>query len=199
MLYGTSHADKTGSLVIGGCTAQELASTYGTPLFCLDEELIRSNCRKYVASFCSGNKNRVAYAGKALLTMALCQLIHEEGLYLDVVSGGEFWTALKADFPAEHIYFHGNNKTEKELSMAFDTGVGTIVVDNLHELNMLFTLAEQKQKNVSILLRVALGVDAETHKYIQTGQHDSKFGFALGREEFVGPGEMPAAKETSVC
>jgi diaminopimelate decarboxylase len=191
MLYGTSKITD-GILAIGGVSAADMGKKFGTPLFCLDEELIRQNCRRYRRAFCEGNHNRVAYAGKALLTIAICQIVEQEGLYLDVVSGGELWTAMKAQFPAERIYFHGNNKSEQELRLALSLGVGTIVVDNLYELTMLLGLAKEEKQQVSILLRVALGVDAKTHKYIQTGQHDSKFGFALGSEE------MNAAIETAL-
>lgn len=184
MLTGTSR-NVNGELHIGGLAARQLAEEYGTPLFVLDEEHIRQNCRQYRKSLCSGNHNRVAYAGKAMLTVALCQLIEEEGLYLDVVSGGELYTALKADFPAERIYFHGNNKSLGELNMALDAGVGTIVVDNLHELTLLDRLTRERRQKTAVLLRVALGVDAATHKYIQTGQHDSKFGFAINSDELA--------------
>ena len=184
MLFGTSKA-VDGNLTIAGIEAADLAKQYGTPLFCMDEALIRDNCRKYLQSFCRNNHNRVAYAGKAILTVALCQLIQEEGLYLDVVSGGELYTALTANFPAERIYFHGNNKSKAELAMAIDAGVGTIVVDNSYELALLDSLSREKGKAVDILLRVALGVDAATHKYIQTGQHDSKFGFAFDSDEIM--------------
>lgn len=184
MLTGTSR-NVAGELHIGGLPARELAEQYGTPLFVLDEEHMRQNCRLYRKSFCSENQNRIAYAGKAMLTVAVCQIVEDEGLYLDVVSGGELYTALTADFPAERIYFHGNNKSSSELAMALDAGVGTIVVDNLHELTMLDALSSERKQRVSILLRVALGVDAATHKYIQTGQHDSKFGFAINSDELV--------------
>jgi diaminopimelate decarboxylase len=181
MLTGTSR-NITGALHIGGLPAKDLADKYGTPLFVLDEEHIRHNCRQYSEAFCSGNRNRIAYAGKAMLTMAICQIIEEQGMYLDVVSGGELYTAMAANFPVERIYFHGNNKSSGELAMALDAGVGTIVVDNLNELSMLDVLTKERQRKTAVLLRVALGVDAATHKYIQTGQHDSKFGFAVNSD-----------------
>ncbi|HSL94155.1 MAG TPA: diaminopimelate decarboxylase [Bacillota bacterium] len=184
MLTGTSR-NIDGALYIGGLPVKDLAGQYGTPLFVLDEEHIRHNCQQYRDAFCAGNRNRIAYAGKAMLTIAICQLIEEEGLYLDVVSGGELYTALAAGFPSERIYFHGNNKSSVELSMVLDARVGTIVVDNLHELSLLDVLTRESKRKIAVLLRVALGVDAATHKYIQTGQHDSKFGFAINSDELA--------------
>ena len=178
MLTGTSKINSAGHLEIGGCDTLDLAKVYGTPLVCYDEALIRENCRRYMTTFKHGD-NRVAYAGKAFLSVAMCQIINEEGMYLDVVSGGELYTALQAGFPAERIYFHGNNKTLSELQQALQAQVGCFVVDNRHEYDLLSQLIVAAQYRPAILLRVALGVDAATHKYIQTGQHDSKFGFAL--------------------
>ncbi len=169
-------------LQIGGCDADELAETYGTPLICYDEAMIRDNCRRYMASFARGG-NRVAYAGKAFLCLAMCQIVAEEGLHLDVVSGGELYTALQAGFPAEKIYFHGNNKSHAELTMAVAAGVGCIVVDNVYEYQHLKEIAVQNARPVDILLRVAVGVNAETHPYIMTGHLDSKFGLSIGSQE----------------
>ncbi|MBT9175831.1 MAG: Diaminopimelate decarboxylase [Firmicutes bacterium] len=171
-------------LKIGGCDAVELAETHGTPLICYDEDVIRDNCRRYIASF-ARNDNRVAYAGKAFLCLAMCQIVAEEGLYLDVVSGGELYTALQAGFPAEKIYFHGNNKSLDELTMAVTAKVGCIVVDNAHEYQNLKEVVKAKGsvRPVSILLRVAAGVDAATHPYVMTGHFDSKFGLSLGSQE----------------
>ncbi|MBT9152562.1 MAG: Diaminopimelate decarboxylase [Firmicutes bacterium] len=171
-----------GHLVIGGCDSVALALEHQTPLIVYDEELIRENCRRYRQSFAQG-KHRVAYAGKAFLCLALCRLLNEEGLYLDVVSGGELHTALAAAFPPERIYFHGNNKSPAEIKMALDAGVGCLVVDNLYEYSLLKAMAKDYKRKVPLLLRVALGVDAATHHYIRTGQHDSKFGFSLGGSE----------------
>ncbi|MBT9153954.1 MAG: Diaminopimelate decarboxylase [Firmicutes bacterium] len=171
-------------LKIGGCDAGELAETHGTPLICYDEAIIRDNCKRYIASF-ARNGNRVAYAGKAFLCLAMCQIVAEEGLYLDVVSGGELYTALQAGFPAEKIYFHGNNKSRDELTMAVTAGVGCIVVDNTYEYQNLREVARASRslQPVSILLRVAVGVDAATHPYVMTGHFESKFGLSLGSQE----------------
>jgi len=180
-LHGTQKVNSQGHLEIGGCDAVALAKEFGTPLIVYDEQFIREQCRRYQESFASYG-HRVAYAGKAFLCLAMCRLVEEEGLCLDVVSGGELYTALKANFPPERIYFHGNNKSRAELELALLAKVGCIVVDNLYEYGLLKELASAASRPVSILLRVALGVDAATHSYIRTGQHDSKFGFALGSE-----------------
>ncbi|MDP3487701.1 MAG: diaminopimelate decarboxylase [Bacillota bacterium] len=182
MLTGTSRVNSAGHLEIGGCDTLDLVREFGTPLICYDEALIRANCRSYMSTFKRG-ENRVAYAGKAFLSIAMCQIVDEEGLYLDVVSGGELFTALKAGFPTERIYFHGNNKTINELKQALSAQVGCFVIDNRHEYELLHQLVFTANYRPVVLLRVALGVDAATHKYIQTGQHDSKFGFALNSAE----------------
>ncbi|WP_134698905.1 diaminopimelate decarboxylase [Ammoniphilus sp. YIM 78166] len=179
-LHGTSKINEQGHLVIGGCDTIELTKQYGTPLFVYDEQLIRQKCRDFIQAFHqSGFSFQVAYASKAFMSMAMCRLIAEEGLSLDVVSGGELYTALKANFPAERIHFHGNNKTVEELEMALDAEIGCFVVDNFYELDLLHALAKDQKKKVNILLRLTPGVSAHTHEYISTGQDDSKFGFSV--------------------
>nr|MBO2469923.1 diaminopimelate decarboxylase [Bacillota bacterium] len=180
-LHGTSRINEKGHLEIGGCDTVELARTFGTPLIVYDEALIREKCRAFVEAFRkTGARFQVAYASKAFCTVAMCQLVAEEGLALDVVSDGELYTAQKAGFPPERIHFHGNNKTPEELVMALDVGIGCVVVDNFHELAMLADMARERGQRVNILLRVTPGVEAHTHAYIQTGQEDSKFGFDIG-------------------
>lgn len=168
-------------LTIGGCDAVELAKQYKTPLYCLDETVIRENCRQYVASVEKyyGGNGRILYAGKALCTGGLLKVIAEEGLGLDVVSGGEIFTAHNAGFPMEKVYFHGNNKTEDEICMALSYGVGHFVVDNQQELELLGRLAKAQGKVASVLFRIKPGIDAHTHDFVKTGQIDSKFGVAL--------------------
>ncbi|WP_438800585.1 diaminopimelate decarboxylase family protein, partial [Acinetobacter baumannii] len=123
----------------------ELVRTYGSPLYVYDEALMREKCRAYVQAFeASGFRFQVAYASKAFMCMAMCQIVLEENMSLDVVSSGELYTALEAGFPAERIHFHGNNKTEEELVMALDAGIGCFVVDNFFELELLHDLAEKK-------------------------------------------------------
>ena len=177
-LFGSMDMEDN-SLTIGGIKVTDLAKEFNTPLYVMDEGLIRKNCSDYYNNFkCAENGNRVAFAGKAFLTKAMCKLINEEGLYLDVVSGGELYTAYKADFPLEKVYFHGNNKTVDEIKLGVDLGVGRFVVDNLYELDLLNKFAGERGIVQKIYLRITPGIEAHTHDYIKTGQIDSKFGFA---------------------
>ncbi|MCB2305206.1 diaminopimelate decarboxylase [Clostridium estertheticum] len=176
--------DENNTLSIAGVSAQVLAKEYGTPLYIMDEQLIRDNCRRFYKSFkAKSEHNKVAYAGKAFLTIAMCEIIKGEGLYLDVVSGGELYTAYKAGFSIENIYFHGNNKTIDEIKMAIELGVGTFVVDNLHEMEIINENAKEKGIIQRVILRVTPGIEAHTHDYIKTGQIDSKFGFTILNNE----------------
>lgn len=180
LLTGTMRINQKGHLEIGGCDVVDLASRYGTPLNIMDESLIRTRCRHYLQSMEKHYSNfEVIYAGKAFLTTAMCRLLEEEGMSLDVVSGGELYTALKAEFPPERIYFHGNNKTSQELELALKAGIGRFIVDSFSELELLDSLAGKLGIMAEILLRVKPGVVPDTHQYIQTGQVDSKFGFGL--------------------
>ncbi|NIK77530.1 diaminopimelate decarboxylase [Paenibacillus castaneae] len=180
-LHGTSKINTNGHLEIGGCDVADLASQFGTPLYIVDEALVRKRASEYVEAFkASGLKFQVAYASKAFSVMAMCAIAEQEGLSLDVVSDGELYTAMQAGFPVERIHFHGNNKTPDEINMALDAGIGCFVVDNFMELQLLNALAGDKGKKVNILLRITPGVEAHTHDYISTGQTDSKFGFDLG-------------------
>ncbi|MBD8006302.1 diaminopimelate decarboxylase [Bacillus norwichensis] len=179
-LHGTASINDEGHLEIGGCDTVELVKKYGTPLYVYDMELIKSRARSFKKMFEKyGVKSQVAYASKAFSSIAILQLVHEEGLSLDVVSGGELYTAAAAKFPIDKVHFHGNNKSEEELVMALDHKVGCIVVDNFHELHMLHYLCQKRKQTVNILLRVTPGIEAHTHDYILTGQEDSKFGFDL--------------------
>lgn len=179
-LHGTSRINKQGHLEIGGVDTVELASNFGTPLYVYDVALIRQRARGFKETFEKhGVKAQVAYASKAFSTIAMVQVVHEEGLSLDVVSGGELYTALAADFPKERIHFHGNNKSRAELEMAITEDVGCIVVDNFYEIALLQEITEQYQKKMPVLLRLTPGIEAHTHDYILTGQEDSKFGFDL--------------------
>ncbi|WP_379129027.1 diaminopimelate decarboxylase [Paenibacillus sp. sgz500958] len=181
-LHGTSRINDAGHLEIGGCDVTQLKEQYGTPLYIMDEQLVRHRCREYIDAFkASGLGFQVAYASKAFSIMAMCRLADEEGLSLDVVSDGELYTALQAGFPAERIHFHGNNKTPDEIEMAIDAGIGCFVVDNLIELSLLQAIAGRKEVTVNVLLRVTPGVEAHAHHaYAATGQTDSKFGFDIG-------------------
>jgi len=173
--------NEKGHLTIGGCDTVELANRFGTPAYVFDEVEIRRNCRAFVDSInenYAGN-GMVLYASKAFCCKEMCRICAEEGMGLDVVSGGELFTALSVDFPAEKIYFHGNNKTPEELQMAVDHHVGRIVVDNIFELETLDKIARDADRVIEILFRIKPGINAHTHDFIRTGQIDSKFGFAL--------------------
>jgi diaminopimelate decarboxylase len=187
-LHGTSKINANGHLEIGGCDVVNLKAEFGTPLYIVDEQLVRDRCKEYVEAFkASGLQFQVAYASKAFCVMAMCAVVEQEGMSLDVVSEGELFTALQAEFPAERIHFHGNNKTPEEIEMAIDAEIGCFVVDNLIELHLLQAIALEKNARVKVLLRVTPGVEAHTHEYISTGQTDSKFGFDIGNgSAFVG-------------
>lgn len=180
MLRGTASINGQGHLEIGGVDTENLVAKYGTPLMVYDVALIKERARMFLRVVNQkGVKGRAFYASKAFNTTALLQLLSKEGMGFDVVSGGEFFTALKAGVNPENILFHGNNKNEDELEFALSNGIGTIVVDNFYEIKMLEKLADRLSIVVSCILRVTPGVDAYTHKYIITGNEDSKFGFDL--------------------
>ncbi len=177
--------NERGNLTIGGCDTTKLADEFATPLYVMHEDKIRENCRMYkqaIDEYCGGNGLPI-YASKAFNCLEMCRIIDEEGLGLDVVSGGELYTALKAGFPAERIHFHGNNKTLDELNMALENNVGRIVVDNFEELERLNSLSNEKNVVCDISLRIKPGIDAHTHEFIKTGQIDSKFGFSIENNE----------------
>ncbi len=173
--------NEKGNLTISGMDTTELAAEYGTPLYVMDEAVIRDNCRRFKSSIDKyyGGQGRVCYASKAFSCMEMCRVIADEELGLEVVSAGEMYTAVKAGFPMEKVGFQGNNKTDEELELALEFGVGNIVVDNISELDRLEKLAAEKGKRPHIMFRIKPGIDAHTHAFIKTGQIDSKFGFAL--------------------
>ena len=185
-----------GHLTIGGQDTVELAKQYGTPLYVMDEDLIRKHCRSFKQSmdkFYQG-KGLVCYASKAFSCKAIYRVMQEEGLGVDVVSGGELYTAMQTGFDSSKICFHGNNKTTEELQMALDYQVGRIIVDNIYELHQLEQMCQEQGKTARIMFRIKPGVDAHTHNFIRTGQIDSKFGFALETGE-----AMEAVKEALQC
>jgi len=172
--------NKSGNLEFDQCDLVKLAQKYGTPCYIFSENIIRKKCREYVTAFSRRNINfEVIYAGKAFLVKAICNILKEEGLSLDVASGGELYTALSADFPPAKIFFHGNNKSQEEVEYALKEKVGTVMIDNESELEAIEQLAEKLNTKVKIMLRVTPGIDTHTHKYIQTGQVDSKFGISI--------------------
>lgn len=179
-LYGTQTVTSEGHLAIGGVDTIELAKEYGTPAFVYDIALFRERARGFVETFKKENvKAQVAYASKAFSAVAIYQVAQQEGLSVDVVSGGELFTALKAGFPTEKIHFHGNNKSVEELTYALDSKIGCIVIDNFYEIELLKQLTRERQQKMAVLIRVTPGVEAHTHDFITTGQADSKFGFDL--------------------
>ncbi len=179
LLPRTAAVDANGRLSIGGVDCEALADEFGTPLYVYDEDDLRARCREYAAGFPDG----VAYAAKAFVCGAMAQLVVEEGLDLDVASVGELHLALSAGTPPSRITMHGNNKTEAELRMGLNVGVGRIVVDSHDELDRLAVIAAQGAGGSTLLVRVNPGVDAHTHEYLATGVLDAKFGFPLADGE----------------
>lgn len=180
-LRDTLQIDDNGHLIIGGADAVDLAKKFGTPLYVLDEQHIRNMCRAYKRAIdeeYDGN-GMVLYASKALSCMAVYAIAKSEKIGVDVVSGGELYTACKAGFPAENVCMHGNNKQRAELELALSTGVGLIVVDAYSEIDLLDELCAARGVCQPVLLRVNPGVEAHTHHFIQTAKTDSKFGFSI--------------------
>jgi diaminopimelate decarboxylase len=178
LLPRTATVDDAGRLRVGGIDLVDLAAEFGTPLFVYDEDHLRHACREAVAAWGDG----VAYATKAFLCRAVARLVHEEGMHLDVASGGEMHVVLDAGVPPDHLILHGNNKSTEELAAALERGVGRIVVDSFDEvarLGGLFEAAPTGAARPQVLVRVTPGVEAHTHEFVRTGQEDSKFGFSV--------------------
>lgn len=182
----TAAVDNSGHLMVGDCDTVELAREFGTPLYVYDEEDLRARCREFRRGFEARYPDvAIVYAAKAYLGQALASLVAEEGLGLDVVSGGELACARAAGFPLDRVYFHGNNKSAQEVREALTAGVGHVVVDNFRELVLASDAAASLGRRQPVLLRVTPGVDPHTHAYVSTGVVDSKFGLPLvgGRAE----------------
>lgn len=175
LLPDNATVEPDGYLAIGGCRVDDLAAEFGTPVFIYDEDHLRARAREAVAAFGDG----VAYASKAFLCKAMAQLVHEEGMCIDVATGGEMRAALAAGVPADRLVFHGNNKSHPELAMALEVGIGRIVVDSFDEMDRIEALVAAGAAPPKVLLRLTPGIEAHTHEYVQTGQDDSKFGFGL--------------------
>lgn len=188
--------NSAGHLAIGGVDTVELAKEYGTPLYVMDEQVIRNSLRRFHDSMNKyyDGKGEVHYASKAFSCMEMCRVVASEGDGLDAVSIGELYTAYKAGFPMEKVGFHGNNKTDEELRYALEYKVGHIIVDNISELHRLEAIAGEMNAKPSIMFRIKPGIDAHTHDFVKTGQIDSKFGFALETGEAFG-----AVKEAVSC
>lgn len=176
----TNQINQAGHLTIGGVDSLELAKEYGTPLVVYDVSQIRNQIRAFKKVFEEEQVNyAVSYASKAFASIAMYQVANEEGAYTDVVSAGELYTAMKANFPMERVSFHGNNKSKEELEMAVKNHVGKIMIDNFYEINLLNQVLEEQDSEINVMLRITPGISAHTHEYDQTGQVDSKFGFDL--------------------
>jgi diaminopimelate decarboxylase len=190
----TAKVGSHGHLQIGGCDCVELSKKFGTPLYVFDEDTLRSMCREFNAEFTRRYSDTIIlYASKAFLSRALVTILKEEGLGLDVVSGGELSLVQSVGFPREKVHFNGNNKTADELKLALDWGIGRIVVDNFYELELLDALARETGVRQNILLRLNPGVNPHTHRHTTTGILDSKFGFPLTN----GQAETAVAKAMS--
>ena len=180
LLTGTMKINKANHLEIGDVDTVFLVEKYGTPLYVYDVSQIKYKARAFKKAFQDRNiKAQVAYASKAFSCLAIYQLMAKEEMSLDVVSGGELFTAIQANYPSKKIHFHGNNKSDAEIVAALDYDIGCFVVDNFYELKKLNEYTIQRKQKMAVLLRVTPGVEAHTHEYITTGQTDSKFGFDL--------------------
>jgi diaminopimelate decarboxylase len=175
LLPDSAAVGPSGRLSIAGIDVLELCSQVGTPVFIYDEEHLRRRCRQAVAAWGPS----VAYASKAFLCRAMARLAHEEGMAIDVSTGGELHVALAGGVPAGRLVFHGNNKSDAELARAVEVGVGRIVVDSFDEIDRLERVAARSSRRPAVLVRVTPGIEAHTHEYVMTGQDDSKFGFGL--------------------
>jgi diaminopimelate decarboxylase len=189
LLPRSATVDGEGRVFVAGVALDALAAQFGTPLYVYDEADIRARCREYLERFGEGT----AYASKAFLCVAMARLVGEEGLHLDVATGGELAIALRAGFPAERIVFHGNNKSDDELQQALRSGAGRIVADSFDELERLERLAAQSSHSPRVQVRVRPGVEAHTHEFIETGVEDSKFGFGLDSGEALEAAERVVA------
>ena len=179
-LFGTSKVNENGNLSIGGVDTVELVKEFKTPLYVMDQELIETTIDKMKAAFKSTRFNtRIAYAGKAFLSTGMIKLVESKGLDLDVVSGGELYTAHKAGFPMNKVHLHGNNKLVSEIEMAVEFGIDTIVVDNEDEIDKIERICREKGKKQAVLVRIDPGIEAHTHHYIKTSGLTSKFGISL--------------------
>lgn len=196
MLYENMGVTAEGHFTFGGADTTELAAEYGTPLYVMDENMVRKAVRRFMDSMEKyyGGRGEVHYASKAFSCMEMCRIINSEGAGLDAVSIGELYTAVKAGFDVKKIGFHGNNKTDEELRYAVEVGVGHIIVDNISELERLEKIAAELGKKPSIMFRIKPGIDAHTHDFVKTGQIDSKFGFALETGE-----AFEAVKQAVTC
>lgn len=189
----TATVNEQGHLVIGGCDATELVVEFGTPLFVFCEETFRTRAREFKDAF---PEAKIYYAGKAFLSVGICQIAEWEGLSIDVASGGELHTAIAAGFPADRLMLHGNNKQDDDILRAVEVGIGRIALDNLDEIGRVAAAASEFGVRQKVVLRVTPGVEAHTHHYIQTGQEDSKFGLSIEGGQAAEGVALALAQET---
>ncbi|NLG05166.1 MAG: diaminopimelate decarboxylase [Clostridia bacterium] len=183
LLLGTSEI-KNNELYIGGVSVSDLKEKFGTPLYIIDQADLEDRMETFVTQFKSDQfETHISYASKAFTNLYMAGLCKKHGLHIDVVSGGELFVALEAGMDPAHIYFHGNNKTADEIQYALSAGVGTFVIDNIQELRWLNQLTKEMEKQTQALLRINPGIEASTHKYIQTTTNDSKFGISTDDEK----------------
>lgn len=182
MIHTNISKNASGHLTFAGMDVTELANQYGTPLYLIDEDRVRANCRMYkdAMAHAFGPSSSATYAGKALCFTQIYRVLADEGMGADVVSGGELYTALKAGYPAEKLYFHGNHKADWELALALDNRIGHIMIDNEYELSRLDEMAGARGMRVKAMLRLAPGIDSHTFKAVNTGKIDSQFGVPIG-------------------
>ena len=173
------------NLTIGGCDMVDLVRKYGTPLYVVDEQTIRGICKDYKKAFSKYEKTNMMYASKALCNSAVSRIIASEGFGFDAVSGGEIYTLYKAGIDMSKVLFNGNNKTPEEIELAIKYGVGRFSIDNFHEVELISEISKKYNKTVNALLRITPGIECHTHKYIQTGQLDCKFGFDLSQIDSI--------------
>ncbi|MEL7623508.1 MAG: diaminopimelate decarboxylase [Clostridiales bacterium] len=194
--HGTMTVNEDGHLVIGGCDTVELVKEFGSPLYVMDEDLLRQNCRAFHKAFIEGIPGgEVAYASKAFCCLAMLRLAAQEDLGIDVVSSGELYTALAAGADPSRIDFNGNNKTPDEIRYALENRVGRIIVDNFTEIQLIDEIAGSMGLRPMVLLRVQPGIEAHTHEYIQTGKIDSKFGLSISTGQAMEALHLMHAKE----
>lgn len=185
-LYGSMEINDDNKLIIAGINTEKLVKKYGTPLLVLDEYEIKQNIKKYrqALQFYAG-ESQILYASKAFANRTLYRILMEENISLDVVSGGELYTALAADFPSNKIFFHGNNKLPGEIEMGFNNNIGGFFIDNFQEAALLEKIASQREKKIKVFLRLKPGLTAHTHEFMVTGQDDSKFGVGIGNDNAI--------------
>ena len=179
--------NEKGHLTFGNFDTVEMANKYGTPLYLMDEDRIRENCRVYKMAIAEsfGENAMALYAGKAASFKQIYRIMKEEGMGIDVVSSGEVETAVQTGFPMENAYFHSNNKTDRDIEFGIESGVGFFVVDNVEELKAIERIAGEMGKVQSVLLRITPGIDPHTYDEVATGKVDSKFGSAIGERHIL--------------